>query len=86
MNTQIGDSVLLYASIGSLKSDYDGLFFGSTRQDKQLTSFIQLEFQNFLTEGLTIAPCIRYVDNESDIQLYDYDRTEYGVMFRWAGN
>lgn len=86
MNTQIGDSALLYASIGSLKSDYDGLFFGSAREDKQLTSFIQLEFQNFLTEGLSIAPRIRYVDNESDIQLYDYDRTEFGVMFRWAGN
>lgn len=85
VNTKLGESALLFASIGTLKSDYDGLFFGAAREDTQLTSFIQLEFQNFLTEGLSIAPRIRYVENDSDIQLYAYDRTEYGLMFRWAG-
>ena len=85
INTKLGESALLFASIGTLKSDYDGLFFGAAREDTQLTSFVQLEFQNFLTEGLSIAPRIRYVENDSDIQLYAYDRTEYGLMFRWTG-
>ena len=85
VNAKLGESALLFASIGTLKSDYDGLFFGAAREDRQLTSFVQLEFQNFLTEGLSIALRIRYVDNESDIPLYEYDRTEYGLMFRWTG-
>ena len=85
VNTKLGESALLFASIGTLKSDYDGLFFGAAREDTQLTSFVQLEFQNFLTKGLSIAPRIRYVENDSDIQLYAYDRTEYGLMFRWTG-
>jgi tetratricopeptide (TPR) repeat protein len=86
INAQVGASALLFASIGALKSDYDGLFFGSTREDKQLTSFVQLEFRDVLTDGLSIAPRVRYVDNESDVDLYEYDRTEYGVMIRWASN
>ena len=86
INAQVGSSALLFASIGALKSDYDGLFFGAAREDKQLTSFVQLEFRDFLTDGLSIAPRVRYVDNESDVDLYEYDRTEYGVMVRWASN
>lgn len=85
VNTKLGNSALLFASVGTLKSDYDGLFFGAAREDTQLTSFVQLEFQDFLTKGLSIAPRIRYVNNNSDIQLYEYDRTEYGLMFRWTG-
>jgi tetratricopeptide (TPR) repeat protein len=86
INAQVGASALLFASIGALKSDYDGLFFGAAREDKQLTSFVQLEFRDVLTDGLSIAPRVRYVDNESDVDLYEYDRTEYGVMVRWASN
>jgi tetratricopeptide (TPR) repeat protein len=85
VNATIGDSALLFASLGTLTSDYDGDFFGSAREDTQVTSFVQLEFQDVLTDGLSIAPRIRYVNNDSDIKLYEYDRTEYGVMFRWAG-
>jgi hypothetical protein len=62
------------------------LFFGSPREDTQLSSIVQLEFRDFLTDGLSIAPQIRYVDNESDVDLYEYDRTEYGIMIRWAAN
>jgi len=85
VNATIGDSALLFASLGTLTSDYDGDFFGSAREDTQVTSFVQLEFQDVLTDGLSIAPRIRYVNNDSDIKLYEYDRTEYGVMFRWSG-
>ncbi len=86
INAQVGNSALLYASIGALKSDYDGLFFGAKREDTQVTSFVQLEFRDFLTDGLSIAPQIRYVSNDSDVDLYEYNRTEYGVMLRWAAN
>ena len=71
------------ASLGSLSSDYDGLFFGSRRKDTQLNSVLQLEFRDVMTNGLTIAPRVRYIDNDSDVALYDWDRTEIGLMIRW---
>ncbi len=83
ISAAIGESSFLHASLGRLSSDYDGLFFGATRDDTQLTSTLQLEFRDVLTPGLTIAPRIRYIDNDSDVTLYDYDRTEIGLLIRW---
>lgn len=79
----IGNTTYLYASVGSLTSDYDGLFFGAAREDEQMTSMLQVEFRDVLTDGLSIMPRVRFVDNESDILLYDYDRTELGIFFKW---
>lgn len=84
MAAPIGRSAFLFASLGSLSSDYDGLFFGSARDDTQLTSIVQIEFRDVWTDGLTIAPRIRYIDNDSDVALYDYDRTEVGLLIRWT--
>jgi hypothetical protein len=76
-------SSYLFASIGSLTSDFDGLFFGVPREDTQTTALLQLEFRDIFTTGLSIAPRVRYVDNDSDVALYKYDRTEFGLMIRW---
>ena len=78
----VGDAYL-YASVGSLRSDYDGLFFGAAREDTQLTSILQIEFRDVWTEGLSLIPRLRYVDNDSDIDLYKYDRSEIGLVIRW---
>jgi len=67
-----------------LQSDYDGLFFGMTREDRQLNSLLQLEFRDVWTNGLTLAPRLRFVGNKSDVALYEYDRTEVGLLIRWA--
>ena len=83
LHTEIGDNAYLHASLGSLTSDYDGRFFGVAREDTQLTGLLQLEFRNVITNGLTIAPRVRYIDNDSDVALYDYDRTEVGLLIRW---
>jgi len=83
ISTAIGDTTYLFASLGSLSSDYDGLFFGMRRKDTQLTSLLRFEFRDVMTNGLTIAPRVRYIDNDSDVALYDWDRTEIGLMIRW---
>ena len=83
INTAIGDTAYLFASVGSLTSDYDGLFFGSQREDTQLTSILQFEFRDVFTDGLAVVPRVRYIDNESDVALYDWDRTEIGLLIRW---
>ncbi len=84
LGVPLGDSNYLYASVGSLKSDYDGLFFGLPREDTQQTSILQIEFRDVLTDGLTIAPRLRYVDNDSDFSLYNYQRLEGGLLIRWV--
>ena len=84
VNAPLGKSSYWFLSVGSLTSDYDGLFFGVPREDTQLTSVLQFEFRDVLTDGLTIAPRLRYIDNDSDVSLYDYDRTEVGLLIRWV--
>jgi len=80
----LGERSYLTASIGSLSSDYDDLFFGAAREDRQTTALLQFEFHDVWTNDLTLAPRLRYIDNESDVDLYTYDRTELGLMIRWA--
>ncbi|MDA0706254.1 MAG: hypothetical protein O2805_06460 [Proteobacteria bacterium] len=84
LTAPLADSAFLILSLGSLTSDYDGLFFGSAREDRQLSSLLQFEFRDVLTDGLTLAPRLRYIDNDSDVDLYTYNRTEVGLMIRWA--
>lgn len=79
----LGSASFLHAAIGSLTTDYDGLFFGVSREDDQLTASVQLEFRDVLTDGLSFTPLVRHVKNDSDIALYEYDRTEIGLIIRW---
>ena len=84
LSMPVGTSAWLLASLGSLTSDYDGLFFGTPREDTQLFTMLQLEFRDVLTNGFAIIPRVRYVNNDSDVELYSYDRTELGIAFRWT--
>lgn len=82
LNFRSGDRSLLF-SLGSLRSDYDGLFFGSAREDTQRSAILEVEFRDVFTEGLSLLPAVRYTDNDSDIDLYAYERTEVGLTIRW---
>lgn len=78
----IGDNALFLAA-GFLTSDYDGLFYGAAREDDQLSAMLQVEFRDVMTDGLYLVPRLRYIDNDSDVALYSYDRFEIGLMLRW---
>lgn len=82
LDAPVGNNSLFIAA-GVLTSDYDGLFYGMPRQDDQLTATLQVEFRDVMTEGLSLFPRVRYVDNDSDVALYSYDRIEFGLMLRW---
>lgn len=84
LTTPLGSASFLHASIDSLETDYDGLFFGVPREDQQITLLLQFEFRDVWTDGLSLTPLVRYVDNESDLSLYAYDRTEIGLFIRWT--
>ncbi len=80
----VGNDRMLYFSSGSLTSDYDGLFFGTPREDTQVSTLIQIEFRNVLKDGLSLTPRLRHIDNDSDVALYDYDRLEISLNLRWT--
>jgi hypothetical protein len=80
----LGTRSYLHLSAGYLTTDYDGLFFGAPREDDQFTTMLRLEFRDVLTDGLSFMPMLRYVDNASDVPLYEYDRTEIGLIVRWT--
>jgi len=82
--TDIGEHSFLHATLGSLRSDYDGLFFGLGREDRQTSAALQIEFRDVMVDGLTVMPSLRYVNNDSDLALYEYDRTEIGLLIRWT--
>ena len=84
LSAPLGRSTQLFVSAVGIKSDYDDLFFGAPREDTEITAVLQLEFRDVFTPGLSIIPRVRYIDNDSDTSLYDYDRTEAGLMIRWV--
>ncbi len=80
----LSENVRVSGSLGTLETEYDGLFFGVPREDEQMQATLQMEIRDVFSAGLTIVPRILYVDNESDVGLYQYDRTEVGVLIRWS--
>lgn len=80
----IGPAARFAASIRSLSRDYDGLFFGAAREDQQLTANLELEFRDVWLNGLSVSPRVRFIDNRSDVSLYRYDRSEFGVGLKWT--
>jgi len=84
IDAALSANVRLFGSYGQLETEYDSLFFGVPREDEQETAIIQFEFRGVMSPSLTIVPRILYVDYDSDINLYRYDRTEVGVIFRWS--
>ena len=84
ISAPVARNATIFGSIGYLETDYDGMFFGASRKDEQATAMLQLDYRDVLAAGLTIIPRILYVDNDSDVDLYKYDRTEVGVLIRWS--
>lgn len=74
----------LRLAAGTLTSDYDGLFFGVARDDTQTSVAAEIEFRDVGVTGLSIVPQARFVNNDSDVDLYAYDRAEIGITIRWT--
>jgi len=71
-------------SLGFLKIPYDGdqLFYGIDRDDQQITTGISMEMEDKPFRGWTFVPNLRYVNNDSNVTIFDYDRIEIGALFR----
>jgi hypothetical protein len=72
----------LYAEVSSMTTDFDGTFFGASRKDDQRGVMVAFDFQNFPFAKWSVAPRLRYVKNDSNVSLYEYDRFEAVVFIR----
>jgi tetratricopeptide (TPR) repeat protein len=79
VNVAPGHAVL--ASLAGLTSDYDGASLGS-RSDDQIGGALGYEYGAWRPLGWTLRAQVSYVDNQSTVALYDYDRLEAGVSVR----
>ena len=60
----------------------DGTFFGGKRDDNQLALTVAADLQDFPARRWTLTPRVRYMKNDSNISLYEYDRFEAVVYLR----
>lgn len=72
----------IYMEAGYLETDFDDTpgFFGVARKDRELSALISTDYQNWPGRGWTVNPRIRYVQHDSNVSLYEYDRWEIGVF------
>ncbi len=74
----------MYVEGGFLRTEYDDTpgFFGVDREDEETSGLIAAEFQGWPGNGWTISPRLRYVQHDSNVTLYEYDRFEASVYLR----
>jgi outer membrane protein len=72
----------IYLEVSRVSTDYDGTFFGAERSDDLTAATISLDFQNFPAAKWSMAPRVRYMKNDSNVSLYEYDRVEAVIFVR----
>lgn len=81
---QIHSQLWFLAKGGILASNYDGRFFGDSRDDNYLHAIFGLDWRPFVDPRWSVQPHFSYYKNSSSVELFDYDRIELGVTFRWV--
>jgi tetratricopeptide (TPR) repeat protein len=75
-------NAVAYAEISQMNTTYDGSFFGDRRKDDQFALTLAADLQDFPFSRWTLTPRLRYMKNDSNISLYEYDRFEAVVYLR----
>jgi hypothetical protein len=83
-NMAMRPDATVYAELSAMSTKYDGSFFGSTRDDDQLGATVAFDLQNFPAQNWSMTPRVRYLKNNSNVSLYQYDRFEAVVYIRRA--
>lgn len=74
----LGSGQAAMVSLAGLSSDYDS----DSRRDDQLGATLGYEWGVWRPLGWTLRAQVNYVDNQSTVALYDYDRLDAGVSVR----
>jgi tetratricopeptide (TPR) repeat protein len=75
-------NTVAYAELSQMSTSYNGSFFGSNRDDNQFAVTLAADLQDFPARRWTLTPRLRYMKNNSNIALYEYDRFEAVVYIR----
>jgi len=64
--------------------DYVGetLFFGVTREDKQKILALSLHWFNLTESNWRLSTSLSYIDNQSNVPLYDFERAELSLTMQ----
>ena len=65
-------------SLGWLDADYPDPFFGMRREDEQFSLEASAAWHKLLPDGWVFTPNARYIDNDSTVTLFKYDRVVIG--------
>ncbi len=79
-----GTQAHCYVELSTMRSDYAGRFFGLERKDLQYEAAIALEFEGLPAEGWILAPQLRFVQSDSSVSVFEYDRLEVVLYLRHA--
>jgi cell division septation protein DedD len=79
---KLNEQTYLFANTGGLYGDYDktNVSFLQTREDLQYDFRFGLHWRPL--EDWTITPQIAYIENDSNIDIYEYDRTDVSLTVR----
>jgi outer membrane protein len=75
-------NAIAYAELSEMSTHYDGSFFGGKRGDEQYGITLAADLQDFPARRWTLTPRLRYMKNDSNISLYEYDRFEAVLYIR----
>jgi hypothetical protein len=75
-------NAVAHAEISALSTRFDGSFFGNRRNDDQLGLTLAADLQDFPARRWTLTPRLRYMKNDSNVSLYEYDRFEAVLYVR----
>ncbi|MGH8454232.1 MAG: tetratricopeptide repeat protein [Nevskiales bacterium] len=82
----VGRPSRMYLNVGVNRSNYDGSFFGEHRHDTQYSAGLSAVVYVFPNRQWTLIPHLAHITNLSDTSLFDYNRTEIGLAFRWLSD
>lgn len=77
------DLVRIEASYTDVDYDDSPGFFGTDRQDEQTTASVSIDLSDWPAAGWAFTPHVRWIDQQSNVELYDYDRWEAGISLGW---
>ncbi len=86
MSWPVGYPNEMFYHFGVSRSNYDGQFFGRHRNDMQYSTGLSSVIYVFPSRNWSLVPHLTYIQNQSDISLYEYKRTEIGLAFRWISD
>lgn len=77
------DSLAVYGGLGFQEGDYErqNVAFSAKRQDYQYDASLGLSWR--VADQWSVRPQVSYSRNDSNIVIYDYDRTDISVTARW---